>query len=810
MRKIFSNFGLNFVLLTKKLIVGRRIFVLLLLWMYADSLIGQDVTVFNENGKWIIQGVRVYAIDFPDTLKTNEQGMVNIDIFPSETKIVFSFPYFTTVSYTKDELANLNYMIYMESSLYNQFTNLGYFTTREYAYDLPFYIELINPDEVFSAESKTFNSNEEGRSYIQALESKRILFSIDGIRINDELYRNGVIHKLLTYNSSIFSDVRKLNSPGFLSFSPDAIGGVYVYFIKTPMFSIKKNFQVNTMSSFYSSNLSFVSSVNLLYSQKNLSSLTLLSFGHFGDIVMGKNRKNLSLEDSVYGLKDFFVVHNNTDSIYINTNPYKQIGTKYNQFYLMQKLAIKLSKKDKIFARFHYIGNSQMNMYSATSEKIGEIPRYAEAYFMPQDRFIINLNYYFEGSKILYDILSLGFTDIYYNEYRYTRRFNSDWGLHQKEQINSIKVNLDFAKKVGEGPLVYGFSYSSCNVNSSAFMKNIKTNDFKQGLNRYPNEQSNSQILGLYFNYKYLGNAYYNYSFAFRLDYKNMYAQFSNLLIPIDFLEINKKNMFAPAFSAHIETLLFTKLNIGALFTAATQLPTLDQMTKTMFKDFVITVPTNDLKPEKDLSLKLMFNLNLQDELIKLYSHSICTYMNNLIMLKKVYMNGVDTFNLAGYVYNVASLGNNKSAYMIGNSSGIYYKQKLWSEDAFLVTNFNVSISKGFNLSDSLPVPFIYPMFGFVDLKLLTNDFEFNINYSFNGLKQYNTLSLLGEDYIEKATTKGFLSWQVLNLSFNYNINKSLSMSLDVENVFDRFYIRYGTDYVQSGRNFIFTIKFSL
>ena len=198
----------------KKKFVDRVVGVLLLYLICTISLIGQDVTVFNEKTKWIMVGVKVYAIGFPDTLKTNEQGMVNLDVFPSETKIVFSSPYFTTAFYTKDELAKLNYLIYLESSLYTQFYNLTYFTTKEYAYDLPFYIELINPDEIVvsSDNSSTFNSNEEGRSYVQALESKRILFSIDGIRINDELFRNGVIHKILTYNMSVFSDVRKLNT----------------------------------------------------------------------------------------------------------------------------------------------------------------------------------------------------------------------------------------------------------------------------------------------------------------------------------------------------------------------------------------------------------------------------------------------------------------------------------------------------------------------------------------------------------------------------------------------------------------------
>lgn len=792
--------------------MGRVVGVLLLFCAITLKLVGQDVTVFNNNNKWVMSGVRVFAIGFPDTLKTNEQGIVNIDIFPSETKIAFNYPYFTTSYYTKDELTKLNYIIYLESSLYSQFNNLSYFTTKEYGLDLPFYIELINPEEQSSDNSNSDNTllGQEGSSYIQALESKRIQLSIDGIRINDEIFRNGLIHKLFTYDMNIFSEVRKLNTPGFVSFSPDAIGGVYFYFIKIPAFSLKKEYHLNAMSSYHSSNSSVIGSINFSYSQKNLSSITLFSFGHFGDIVMGKNRKSLYVEDSLYGLKEFVVQQNtNIDTIIKNTNPFVQIGTKFEQFYFSQKIALKLSKKDKLFARFHYIRNSKMQVYSATCEKINQNPRYAEAFFMPQNKFIANLNYYFEGKKFLYDIVSFSISDINYNEYRYTRRYKSDLGLHQTEEINTFKTNIDIVKKIGEARFIYGFSFSSTSINSRSYLKNIKTNEYKIGLNRYPNEGALAQTVGIYVNYKNLKEPNFHYTIASRLDYKNIYAQFSNLMIPIDFTEISMRNNLAPAISVFIESNLFTKLKISSLLSVATQLPSLDQMSKTMFKNFVITIPTKNLKTENDLSLKLMLSLDVTEN-IKIYSHSMCTYMYNYIMLKKGFLNGVDTLNFSGYIYDVAVFANNKSALMIGNSTGLNFKQQLWSEESFIVSSVNFSISKGFNLSDSVPIPFIYPFYGFLDIKFQIKNFYTSVNYSFNGQKKYNSLSLLGEDFIEKATSNGFLPWHILNLSVNYNISKSFSVGLDVENLFDNFYIRYGTDFAQNGRNLILTIKFSL
>lgn len=781
------------------------IFVLIIIQNY---ILAQDVTVFDIDKKWILTGVKVYAQGFTDTLYTNEMGIVNVDIFPSETKIIFTKPYYTTVSLTKDELLKQNYLVYLENTLYSKYYNLSYYTTREYGFDLPFYTNIINPDDQVVVQTfETVKMNEEGRAYIQALESRKIYFSIDGIRINDEIYKNGVVYKSLANNSSLFAEIRRNYSAGFLSFSNYSIGGTLIYFLDLPPFSVKKTKKLDIIirSSYPTQNTSILAT--LKYSNKNFSTITNFSYSNYGDIIMGKNSNKYDYIR--YGLHIFYVERiNNRDTVLENQNPYRQKNSGFSQFIFLSKNAFKISKKEKLNFTLNYIYTPKMHIYSAITEKIDTLPRYSEAYFNPQNKIIANFNYYYEGAKRLYDIASIGFTVINYNEYRYTRRFKSLWGLHQIEKINNFKIFADFAK-VGmrNSRYIYGFSYSTTSIESKAYLKNIEDGTYKNGLNRYPNDGSEASTISFYLNYKNVNNYNFFYTLGFRTEIKNLNATFSNLLIPLNFTQLTLKNLISPSALIYLENQITPKLNISTLLCANIQLPTLDQMTKTMFKDYIAVLPTNKLKNEKDISAKIMLNIEFTENL-KFYSHFLSTFSKDAIILKPSKINNSDTLNLNGYKYRVSTYGNIEQSLLVGNSSGFVFK-KNFREYTNLNINFNVSYSKGINLKDTLPIPFIYPLFGFFDVQINFKNATIAINTEFNGPKKREELSPLGEDYIERSSPEGFCPWYVINLNFSFDITKNIKFCFSIENITDRFYIRYATDFAQNGRTFNANIKFS-
>jgi len=83
-----------------------------------NYVFSQQVIVLDKSFNIPIPGVQVYSYGYDDTLRTNKDGEVNINAFPSDSKIIFSFPpYFLDSKYTKKELSKLHNVVYLGRSM---------------------------------------------------------------------------------------------------------------------------------------------------------------------------------------------------------------------------------------------------------------------------------------------------------------------------------------------------------------------------------------------------------------------------------------------------------------------------------------------------------------------------------------------------------------------------------------------------------------------------------------------------------------------------------------------------------------------
>jgi hemoglobin/transferrin/lactoferrin receptor protein len=241
---------------------------------------------------------------------------------------------------------------------------------------------------------------------------------------------------------------------------------------------------------------------------------------------------------------------------------------------------------------------------------------------------------------------------------------------------------------------------------------------------------------------------------------------------------------------------------------ASTHMPIIDEYAKVMFKDFVITVPTDDLKCQKDLSAKLSMTFFINDN-FKIYASGLFTLIKDAIVLQGGYINSEDTLWISNFYYKIASNKNIPWAYTFGQSAGInftqYFKQ---SEDVFLKLTASLSNNWGYNLTDSTTLPNISPNFGNASVIFQYRKFSAKTTFIFNGKKSLNQLSEYGEDYIEKASSQGFLAWNIVNFRVNFEISTMLKLSAGVDNIFDKFYIPYASSIAEPGRNFVFSAKF--
>ena len=76
-----------------------------------------------------------------------------------------------------------------------------------------------------------------GSPIVRGFESNRVLLVIDGVRMNNAIYRSGHLQNSITLDNNILSQIDIDYGPGSIIFGSDAIGGVIHFQTKDPLFS---------------------------------------------------------------------------------------------------------------------------------------------------------------------------------------------------------------------------------------------------------------------------------------------------------------------------------------------------------------------------------------------------------------------------------------------------------------------------------------------------------------------------------------------------------------------------------------------
>ncbi len=767
-----------------------------------------------------LPGVKVYTLNSEDTLETNSAGEVNIDIFPADVPIVFAFPYFKKAVYKKQQLAAMNNVVYLERSEVLLALNQSNLTAKEYSEDLPFFVNIVNLDENSlldiddnSGGSRVIAENYEGAiTVFRGLEADKMLLTIDGLRLNDEIHKNGKVEGLLSFDKANILRIQQIYGTPFTIYSPEASGGVIHYFTKIPTVTHEQlaRFKLQFVTKYMSASNTFINNVNFMVSFPNVASFTSLTYGKYGEIAMGKNRKYLPSADSLYGLNLYYIDNqSDTDIVVKNENPYLQHGTDFDQIYFLQKFRVHFSDFTNLFINFHYVNTSEMGIYSGMTEINIDHLRFAECKFEPQNKFIANANLLWERNNRFFSVASFVTSFVTYNEYRLTRKLNNPVALHQKENIDVYKFNADFVKTLNISRIIYGFEYAYNDLQSNAFFQNVRTDSTWQGMTRYPTNGGFSHSASAYFGYKWMGLANFHVNFGIRYNFKYTEANFSNISpqLPLTFTQKIYYNQ-APAAAISLNSFPFSFLQIKAMISYSQHLPIIDDFGKIMVKDFIVAIPTDNLRSEKNYNTEIGINF-LPSDNFKIFGSVFATYSQDAIILKDTTLNGEDSLYFGTDRYNIATHVNIPKALIYGYSTSINFNHFFDKNNKKgIKINGSVNYIQGVNLSDTLPLPHISPVYGNGAILFIFNKLSLKFSTEFNGQKPIDQLSPVGEDYIEKAASEGFLAWQIYNARLTYKINKTNQISIGVDNIFDKFYRRYATAVVSPGRNIVFSAKF--
>ena len=169
-----------------------------------------------------------------------------------------------------------------------------------------------------------------GSPVIRGFEANRVLLVIDGVRMNNAIYRSGHLQNSITVNPNSLERTEIIYGPSSVGYGSDALGGVVHFYTKTPKINNNNKWNSNGISSYNVRLNNIIQNLDFEYSAKKWASYTNISFSKFGDIIMGGERKH-GFDD--WGLDNHYLDSDKfNDSKITNDNPKTQLNTAYEQY----------------------------------------------------------------------------------------------------------------------------------------------------------------------------------------------------------------------------------------------------------------------------------------------------------------------------------------------------------------------------------------------------------------------------------------------------------------------------------------------
>lgn len=224
-------------------------------------------------------------------------------------------------------------------------------------------IQLQNPQtaaDLLTVSGKVFMQKSQqggGSPMIRGFATNRLLYAIDGIRMNTAIFRGGNIQNVISLDPFATERTEVLFGPGSVMYGSDAIGGVMSFQTLTPQFSNEEKTVVSgsAVTRYSSANNEKTGHFDVNVGWKKWASVTSISSNEFGDLRMGSHGPEEYL-------RPFYVQRQNgVDVVVTNDNPLVQKPTAYSQINLMQKVRFQPNENWDFQYGFHF---SETSSYS--------------------------------------------------------------------------------------------------------------------------------------------------------------------------------------------------------------------------------------------------------------------------------------------------------------------------------------------------------------------------------------------------------------------------------------------------------------
>jgi hemoglobin/transferrin/lactoferrin receptor protein len=173
--------------------------------------------------------------------------------------------------------------------------------------------DLISMGDVFVQKSQLGG----GSPMIRGFATNRVLINVDGVRMNNAIYREGNIQNVISIDPNIIERTEIIFGPGATMYGSDALGGVMDFHTRRALFSTGDSLLLKAEAmarwSSASSEQTYHAWINA--GGRRVAFLSSFTWSDYGDLVMG------SVSHPEYLRNVYQVRYGNRDSVMMNSNP---------------------------------------------------------------------------------------------------------------------------------------------------------------------------------------------------------------------------------------------------------------------------------------------------------------------------------------------------------------------------------------------------------------------------------------------------------------------------------------------------------
>ena len=808
--------------------------LLSLLSLVSCLLSAQEVLVIDELGSPIKEVHLVNQLGDVHTF-TDKNGLADLSDFDTNETIIISRSGFLSLSLSKSIINSFDNQITLifdsetigEVILLTRIDDENLKTTADRRVILHTKeIERLNTQNTADLLEKRAGINVQksqmggGSPVIRGFEANRILLVVDGVRLNNAIYRGGHLQNIISIDNASLEQVDIIFGPSSSEYGSDALGGIIHLKTKRPKFSENPKFSHSYSTRYATANKGISKHYDMQYTGADFALFSSFSHSDFDDLRMGSYRSHgYSDWGKVYHFIEDGVQQENTDADI-------QRNTGYSQTDFMQKVILKIDPQWTLTGNFQYSNSSniprfdKLNDYktvdydSLNNQTIYNGLKYGSWNYGPQKRYFSSIQLDHSVNNILMDSAQLIFAyqDVY--ESRHIQKIGSEESINRYEKVDIYSFNANFRKN----KLRYGMEYYSNTVNSKANLHNLQTvSSYEQ--TRYPNGGSSMNSLAGYLTYsKNFGEQLKIHS-GLRYTQNELKALFHNTrtwTLPYDSIGYKYKALTGNLSLAYHPN---ESWKIAAIASTGFHAPNIDDTGKLFIKSKILTIPNFNLAPEFAKTIELNITKNINNRIL-INANAYYTLIDDAIMRVDADTNDYNGFIIdpdEDFLY-IKTNKNTGKAEIYGATASISMR---------IASNYTLESDytyiKGRNIKNDLPFTHIPPSFGKTAFYADYDNWRASFFVLYNGRKAIDEYDIeSGTDNEEESPIEWVLheesnsmiieyqgtpAWYTLNMSAMHRFSESFTVQLALENILDSHYKTFASGLSAPGRNFILTLR---